>query len=58
MLQAVIALELVLVLTQDRWDIALRASSGLLLGILGFLLVYVMNESKRFDLPLRVWRRC
>lgn len=35
------------------WDIALHASSGLLLGILGFLLVYVMNESKRIDLHMR-----
>ena len=35
------------------WDITLHASSGLLLGILGFLLVYVMNESKRIDLHMR-----
>ena len=35
------------------WDIALHASSGLLLGILGFLLVYVMNENKRIDLHMR-----
>jgi uncharacterized membrane protein YjdF len=35
------------------WDIALHASSGLLLGILGFLLVYVLNESRRVDLHLR-----
>lgn len=35
------------------WDIALHASSGLLLGILGFLLVYVMNESKRIALHMR-----
>lgn len=28
------------------WDIALHTTSGLLLGILGFLLVYVMNESR------------
>ena len=35
------------------WDIALHASSGLLLGMLGFLLVYVMNESKRIDLHMR-----
>ena len=35
------------------WDIALHASSGLLLGILGFLLVYVMNASKRIDLHMR-----
>lgn len=35
------------------WDIALHATSGLLLGILGFLLVYVLNESKRIDLHMR-----
>lgn len=34
------------------WDQALHVSSGLLLGILGFLLVYVLNQSKRID-PLR-----
>ncbi|MBN1276560.1 MAG: hypothetical protein JXA35_03640 [Deltaproteobacteria bacterium] len=31
------------------WDIALHTSSGLLLGIVGFLLVYVLNEHKRID---------
>ncbi|MEO8281410.1 MAG: hypothetical protein ABI564_17055 [Ideonella sp.] len=35
------------------WDIALHATSGLLLGILGFLLVYVLNEHKRIDLHMR-----
>lgn len=35
------------------WDIALHASSGLLLGILGFLLVYVLNEDERVDLHMR-----
>lgn len=35
------------------WDIALHSVSGLLLGIVGFLLVYVMNESKRIDLHMR-----
>lgn len=34
------------------WDIALHASSGLLMGILGFLLVYVLNESKKIDLVM------
>lgn len=34
------------------WDILLHATSGLLLGILGFLLVYVLNESKRIDLHM------
>lgn len=35
------------------WDIALHASSGLLLGILGFLLVYVLNESDQVDMQLK-----
>lgn len=35
------------------WDIALHTTSGLLLGILGFLLVYVLNENKRIDLDMR-----
>src|SRR5690606_12617295 len=35
------------------WDIALHGSSGLLLGILGFLLVYVLNESRRLDISMR-----
>jgi uncharacterized membrane protein YjdF len=35
------------------WDIALHATSGLLLGILGFLLVYVLNESERVDLHMQ-----
>jgi uncharacterized membrane protein YjdF len=35
------------------WDIALHASSGLLLGILGFLLVYVLNESDRVAMHMR-----
>lgn len=35
------------------WDIALHVSSGFLLGILGFLLVYVLNESERVDLHMR-----
>src|SRR3989338_4509723 len=29
------------------WDIALHTSSGFLLGILGFLLVYILNEEKK-----------
>ena len=29
------------------WDIALHATSGLLMGILGFLLVYVLNASEK-----------
>ncbi|MEO7010044.1 MAG: hypothetical protein ABI156_12925 [Caldimonas sp.] len=35
------------------WDIALHTTSGLLLGILGFLLVYVLNENKRIDMHMR-----
>ena len=35
------------------WDIALHTSSGLLMGILGFLLVYVLNESKHVDVHMR-----
>lgn len=35
------------------WDIALHTSSGLLMGILGFLLVYVLNENKRIDIHMR-----
>ncbi len=35
------------------WDIALHTSSGLLLGIFGFLLVYVLNESRNIDLHMR-----
>lgn len=35
------------------WDIALHTSSGLLTGILGFLLVYVLNESEHIDVHMR-----
>lgn len=35
------------------WDIALHSASGLLLGIFGFLLVYVLNENERADLHMR-----
>jgi len=34
------------------WDIVLHSASGLLLGIVGFLLVYVLNESRRIDLHM------
>ena len=34
------------------WDIALHTSSGLLKGILGFLLVYVLNENERIKLHM------
>lgn len=32
------------------WDVALHTIAGLLMGILGFLLIYVLNESKRVEL--------
>ena len=35
------------------WDVGLHASSGLLLGVVGFLLVYVLNENERIDISLR-----
>lgn len=35
------------------WDIALHTSSGLLMGILGFLLVYVLNENEHVDVHMR-----
>lgn len=34
------------------WDAALHTASGFLLGILGFLLVYVMNEKEELDLHM------
>lgn len=35
------------------WDIALHASSGFLLGIIGFLLVYVINETETIDVQMK-----
>jgi len=35
------------------WDLALHSTSGLLLGIFGFLLVYLLNEDDRVDLRMR-----
>ncbi|MDH3281420.1 MAG: hypothetical protein OEQ18_09860 [Gammaproteobacteria bacterium] len=35
------------------WDAILHAGSGFLLGILGFLLVYVLNEHENVDLHMR-----
>jgi hypothetical protein len=35
------------------WDISLHATSGLLFGIVGFLLVYVLNENERVGIRLR-----
>ena len=34
------------------WDIVLHISSGFLLGITGFLLVYVLNEDKKINFDL------
>jgi len=34
------------------WDMLLHGTSGLLLGILGFLLVYVLNENENIELHL------
>lgn len=35
------------------WDVALHTTSGVLLGILGFLLVYVLNGIPRLDLRMQ-----
>ena len=35
------------------WDIALHTASGFLLGILGFLLVHVLNETEDVEVHLR-----
>lgn len=35
------------------WDIALHTTSGVLLGILGFLLVHILNETPRLDLHMQ-----
>ena len=35
------------------WDIVLHTSSGFLLGIIGFLLVYIMNETEQIHLNMR-----
>lgn len=34
------------------WDIALHSTSGLLMGILGFLLVYVLNASEKITFSM------
>lgn len=34
------------------WDMALHASAGLLMGIVGFFLVYLLNESKQVELHM------
>lgn len=35
------------------WDMALHTSSGVLLGMLGFIIVYVLNEDRQVDLHMR-----
>jgi len=34
------------------WDLVLHATSGVLLGLLGFLIVYLLNETRKVDLAL------
>jgi uncharacterized membrane protein YjdF len=35
------------------WDIALHTSSGVLLGIIGFLLVHILNETEQIDIHMK-----
>lgn len=35
------------------WDLALHSSAGLLLGMLGFLVVYMLNEDEKVDLHMK-----
>jgi hypothetical protein len=35
------------------WDMTLHTTSGLLLGMLGFMIVYVLNENRLVDLHMR-----
>ncbi len=35
------------------WDVVLHTSSGFLLGVAGFLLVYILNEEKRINLKMK-----
>lgn len=35
------------------WDVALHTTSGFLLGILGFLLVHVMNETEKIHVHMK-----
>ncbi|MEQ9104782.1 MAG: hypothetical protein RIE53_08795 [Rhodothermales bacterium] len=35
------------------WDTVLHAGSGVLLGIVGFLLVYILNETERVNVTLK-----
>ncbi|MDP9415435.1 MAG: hypothetical protein M3Q08_15425 [Pseudomonadota bacterium] len=35
------------------WDVVLHTTSGLLLGLLGFMFVYMLNEDRHVDLHMR-----
>ena len=35
------------------WDLVLHASSGFLLGVIGFLLVYILNETEDIDVHMK-----
>jgi len=35
------------------WDLVLHGTAGLLLGILGFMIVYILNENEHVDLHMR-----
>ncbi|RSV14837.1 hypothetical protein CA236_15600 [Sphingomonas sp. ABOLG] len=35
------------------WDLALHATAGLLLGLLGFMIVYMLNEDRQVDMHMR-----
>lgn len=35
------------------WDIALHSCSGFLLGVIGFLLVHVLNETEHIDIQMK-----
>jgi hypothetical protein len=35
------------------WDLALHTTAGLLLGLLGFMIVYILNEDRLVDLRMR-----
>jgi uncharacterized membrane protein YjdF len=35
------------------WDMVLHTTSGLLLGMLGFMIVYVLNENRHVDVHMR-----
>lgn len=35
------------------WDVTLHTTSGLLLGVLGFMFVYMLNEDRHVDLHMR-----